>query len=90
MHRRGASGAPHAVDTVIRAVLARQAGQWRIQAPEKVTLTKAPGVTQGRLPVFGSGPHPREEHTLDTLRNPLDLKVLHVGGQAIKDNLFLQ
>jgi len=30
---------PHAVDTLILAVLTRQAGQWRIKALENVTLT---------------------------------------------------
>lgn len=30
---------PHAVDTVILAVLTRPAGEWRIQALENVTLT---------------------------------------------------
>ena len=30
---------PHAVDTVILAVLTRQAGEWRIKALENVTLT---------------------------------------------------
>jgi uncharacterized protein (TIGR02246 family) len=30
---------PHAVDTVILAVLTRQAGEWRIMALENVTLT---------------------------------------------------
>lgn len=30
---------PHAVDTLILAVLTRQLGQWRIQALENVTLT---------------------------------------------------
>ena len=32
---------PHAVDTLILAVLTRQAGAWRIQALENVTLTNA-------------------------------------------------
>jgi uncharacterized protein (TIGR02246 family) len=30
---------PHAVDTLILAVLTRQAGEWRIKALENVTLT---------------------------------------------------
>lgn len=30
---------PHAVDTLILAVLPRQAGEWRIKALENVTLT---------------------------------------------------